>query len=919
MLNFFSILWTIVLDTAPYVILGMVLSGLFHETLNRRRNLAGFAGGMNFRTLSFFTFGGLALPMCSCGVAPMAVGMRRGHGMPLGNVLAFLFAAPATSITALVLAVAMLGWNFTLLYLLGGLACGYFIGIVFYRLENRWPTFRPGIKPPPVIANPGEYSASGGFAARALRWGLGVYGSRIAFDQIVGLSICALAVTLFSVTDLSVWLNNLPFLLAAGMMVITALPLYVCSLPAIVMAATLAAGGLKPELTWIFLMAGPVTNLGDMNVLRRQMGPGPTLAYMVLVILAVFGWSLVVRVGTNPLDTVLHAQKYLVDHIVFADTCLLPTAGTAGVRPGWNWWVVLKHFFAPMYVALILLGALAAVREFRTNPCRHCRHWQADLSVNIASCPKPCWKKTVLLPFFGRIGSTPGFIKSPALDLSRLEGKKLAVALVVAVVIGLSGSSLYLGWTTWGPLQISHPEAYYRPIPTYLDTVRGYPIRFSSRPDQPVDVRFAGGPTNEGEKVLKVSVVNVVTGREVRSDAPTDLSIPMAPCRGFRDQGCDFPGRISFPPGAFDPGTYEVRLIGSRGVVSRGIYFNIRPESGASTPPIAVVYPNITWQAYNPIGGVSFYTAGPPALRHISLLRPIMPEDNNTPEAAFQFPLFLHRNGYDFFTIDDLDLHHHPDVLDSTRLLMIIVHDEYWTLEMRRHVEAFLKRGGNVLVAAGNTCWAKVRLEGPNIVINHKIVNRGTESDYARRTGLWIQEHIQEPTERTFGLTWEGGGYGIQTQFPTYQDTPDLLKKTLSERMYRLSGGMFVMAPEHPVFKDTGLKKDSLFGPRIPIVYKEVDGIPLDQDRHLAFNIFPEAPRNMEPLAMAYAWSYTKSRPFTSAVMVDFQYQGRGRVLNLGSIGWYRGIAMKDPITRRILNNAIEYLLLGGPNGKTKP
>ena len=815
-----AILWNIVLDTAPYMLLGMLLSGVVNEVLNRRRDLSRFAARRSFRSLTVFNLFGSVLPICSCGVVPMAVGLRQGHRIPAGNVFAFLFSAPATSLTALILASAALGWRFTLFYLAGALLCGYAVGAVFYFLESR--DMLPGVKGRALPAAGDAPSGPGRFWGRAVRWGLGVYGSRIAFDQIAGLCLCALIVTVLSVSDLSWWLNNRPYPVAALVMVAVALPLYVCSLPAILMAGAFVAGGLRPELAWVFLMAGPVTNLGDMNVLRRQIGSRATWIYAVLVVTLVISWGPALRAGLDPSSVIARADAYFVDRAVPQDLCVVPAEqGSARNSPGY--WEILKYFTAPIYLLLILMGAVTAAVEFAANPCHHCRHYQHDLSIQIGSCPRPCWKKTIW-PLLGRISrrrDAPGSGSTGLSDqmspmATSFEENRFRRRLLLAVLTGAVVAYLHV------TVNFEAGPSPLRPTPGYLKTIQGYTAEFSFAPQDEIEILFAGGPAHGGQKVTSVLVYNAVTGAEVLRRESLSIPMSVTPCRSFRDDGCGFSGRISLSAAKLPPGTYRAEIRTDADEVSEPVYFNIRrPYDRAASPPIAVMYPSFTWQAYNAAGGLSFYGRGlEPELSVVSRRRPLPADGIHSPALAVLFPRFLHQGGYSFLTLDNLDLHRQPQLLDGVRLLIVTIHDEYWTEEMRRGVEAFLDQGGRLLVAAGNTCWWKVRLEGSNIVVNKH--NRDTEPDPGLRTGHWRNEIIGDPEEKTFGLSWLGGGYPVQRQFPQPGDVPAEFK--LAPDLFEASAGMRVMNPAHPVFAGTGLRLGDVFGADLPIMDVEVDG-----------------------------------------------------------------------------------------------
>lgn len=393
MAAYFETFWGILVEISPFVILGMLAAGFVHEALGRFQRLRSFALKRNLWSLSFFNFAGFSLPICSCGVVPLAVGLHK-QKVPFGNLFTFIFSAPATSIAAVILSMAVLGPNFTLFYVVGALICGYAVGAVFYLVERR--PAAESVRDSLYLCEDGAGSPSGqSFVLRAIRWGTITYGSRIAFDLLIGLALAALLVSTYSVQALGNWVGDLPYWQAAVLMLAIAIPLYVCSIPGIMVGAALVLGGFTPALVWIFLMAGPVTNLGDINVLRRNLGWRNTSLYVGIVVVATFLWGWVVHANLQWTDLYGYVREYYGTQY---DLSGLGGGITAAVAES-NWLGIPRevHFVsALMMVFFTLNGAWLALKQFCVNPCLHCKHFQQDLRLNPAICRQPCWKSRLL-------------------------------------------------------------------------------------------------------------------------------------------------------------------------------------------------------------------------------------------------------------------------------------------------------------------------------------------------------------------------------------------------------------------------------------------------------------------------------------------------------------------------------------------
>lgn len=393
MIAYLETLWAMLVEMAPFVILGMLAAGFVHEALGRFQTLRSFARRRSIWSLSFFNLAGFTLPICSCGTVPIAVGLRR-QGVPLGNLFSFIFSAPATSIAAVILSMAMLGPDFTLYYAVGAVISGYAVGLLFYLTEGRRPA-HPAQAPLYLCEDNAGDGSNTGFVLRAIRWGTVTYGSRIAFDLIAGLALAALLISSYSVQALGDWVGALPYWQGAVLMLLLAIPLYICSLPGIMVSATLILGGVPPELVWVFLMAGPVTNLGDINVLRHNLGWRNTAVYIAAVVTVTFLWGWVIHANLEWMDVWAHVHEYYA-----AQPSAIPADGEiAGALADATWLGIPRPVYLASAVLLVIFtanGARLTAKEFWTNPCLHCKHFQMDMSLSPALCEHPCWKKQML-------------------------------------------------------------------------------------------------------------------------------------------------------------------------------------------------------------------------------------------------------------------------------------------------------------------------------------------------------------------------------------------------------------------------------------------------------------------------------------------------------------------------------------------
>ncbi len=91
---------------APYLLVGFTVAGLLHAYLPVGL-LARHLGKPGFASVAKAALFGVPLPLCSCGVVPVAIELRKS-GASRGATAAFLVATPETGVDSIAASVAVL-------------------------------------------------------------------------------------------------------------------------------------------------------------------------------------------------------------------------------------------------------------------------------------------------------------------------------------------------------------------------------------------------------------------------------------------------------------------------------------------------------------------------------------------------------------------------------------------------------------------------------------------------------------------------------------------------------------------------------------------------------------------------------------------------------------------------------------------
>ncbi|PCJ30590.1 MAG: ATPase [Gammaproteobacteria bacterium] len=116
--------------------LGLALGMLFVGLLGRvpREFVSALLGkGDRFSGILRATIAGTLLDLCSHGILLVAMRLYQ-RGASLGQVMAFLIASPWNSLSLTVIMIALIGWQWTLLFIVLSMLIGIVSGLIFDRL-----------------------------------------------------------------------------------------------------------------------------------------------------------------------------------------------------------------------------------------------------------------------------------------------------------------------------------------------------------------------------------------------------------------------------------------------------------------------------------------------------------------------------------------------------------------------------------------------------------------------------------------------------------------------------------------------------------------------------------------------------------------------------------------------------------------
>ncbi|MCR9199066.1 MAG: permease [Planctomycetaceae bacterium] len=263
-------IWNIWLELAPWLLLGAVAAGLLHVLMPpgwMKKHLSGRLGV--FKAVAI----GVPLPLCSCGVIPVGVGLRK-DGASRGAAVGFLISTPQTGVDSLLVSGSLLGWPFAVLKVLVALVTGLAGGLIT-DLDHA-----SGSGNDLAAAHPPHQAT--GFWRPLLAHCTKVIESIWGW-LLLGVLISAAITWLVPENSL----RTLPLLNGPAALLITlvlSLPLYVCATASVPIAAALVSAGLPTGAALVFLMAGPATNVATLGAVSRALGRRALIVYLLTII-----------------------------------------------------------------------------------------------------------------------------------------------------------------------------------------------------------------------------------------------------------------------------------------------------------------------------------------------------------------------------------------------------------------------------------------------------------------------------------------------------------------------------------------------------------------------------------------------------------------------------------------------------------
>ncbi|HWH48623.1 MAG TPA: SO_0444 family Cu/Zn efflux transporter [Burkholderiales bacterium] len=344
--------WNIFRQASVFLLFGFLIAGVLAVVVPEKTLARLFRTG-KVRSVLWASSIGAPLPLCSCGVVPAAIGLRRQGATP-GATVAFLIATPETGADSVSLTYALMDPITTVARPVAAVTTAITAGVCtnLFGAPKQGDTaaFQSGAAdsqtshfhdphsadqhshhhPAELTPEPRARIFSGAGAWQSAKR-IHQYAFRQLLDEtgywiVLGIMLSAVIAATVPPTFFERYLDNE----LASMLVMLAIgiPIYVCASEATPLAAALVLKGLNPGAALVFLLAGPATNIGSMVLLLKFLGARVMAIYLasicVVALLAGFALNWVYRYwGIDPRATFGTATAFLPESVKVGAALLL--------------------------------------------------------------------------------------------------------------------------------------------------------------------------------------------------------------------------------------------------------------------------------------------------------------------------------------------------------------------------------------------------------------------------------------------------------------------------------------------------------------------------------------------------------------------------------------------------------------------
>lgn len=288
MIDFLQSFWFQLGKMSPYLLFGFAVAGAL-RVLIPTNFVQKHLGGKGIWPIIKSSLFGVPLPLCSCGVIPVAMSLRK-RGASKGATIAFLLSTPQTGVDSIFVTFSLMGIVFAIFRPVIALITGIIGGAAVDLFDKKTEAI--------TESTDDDSAEQKNKFLTGIRHGFFVLPRDIGTAMLIGLLIAAFISVIvpddFFAEKIGTGLGAMVLMMFMG------IPVYVCATASVPIAAAMIAKGLTPGAAFVFLMTGPATNAATFVTIWKILGRRTAIIYLLTVaVCALSGGFLLDAMFTN--------------------------------------------------------------------------------------------------------------------------------------------------------------------------------------------------------------------------------------------------------------------------------------------------------------------------------------------------------------------------------------------------------------------------------------------------------------------------------------------------------------------------------------------------------------------------------------------------------------------------------------------
>ena len=342
-LAFLNALYDLSNAMAPYILFGLFFAGVLHE-LVPESIVTKHLGRESVSSVVKATIFGIPLPVCSCGVVPLATSIKKS-GASRGATLSFLISTPITGVDSILATYGIFGWIFTLYRVFSSMVIAMVAGVLTNIFDKEevakvkpkmsWSKEESKSCCSSTLACENEVAKKSFSIVKVFQYAFVTLLGDIAKPLLWGLILGALITVAIpqNLSELLVEYSWISYLIVIAI----AVPMYVCATASLPIAAALMLSGVSAGAAFVFLSAGPATNTVTISVVKKMLGNRSLYIYLGSIVVGsiLFGLGLDYIFSASQIDprSLLHLHEEAGITAVFSSIVLWTLVAYLIVKP----------------------------------------------------------------------------------------------------------------------------------------------------------------------------------------------------------------------------------------------------------------------------------------------------------------------------------------------------------------------------------------------------------------------------------------------------------------------------------------------------------------------------------------------------------------------------------------------------------